>query len=199
MALSQEVRDLRRGLVGVLAWAAERRKPTWQLGASPPVPCVVDVHGQKALQLSPKNLEYFERGDGTALAHDESQALADELLLQGLGPASVAPIDPETRQPTAPTRFGPAVYEHRWQEGDLILWDNGFFAHSTTPVQFYRGERLMLQIMFSGERAGAAGGVGRFMNPGGGQGLAEGEEDGTRSGWKQATASGTPSGAGTTF
>ena len=90
---------------------------------------------------------------------------------------SVAPLDPDSLLPTRPTEFGPRVYAHQWEAGDLIVWDNGYFAHSTTPVEFYRGERKILQIMFSGERAGVAGGSGRLMNPGGGQGTAQGEED----------------------
>ena len=44
-------------------------------------------------------------------------------------------------------RFGPAVMEHTWRAGDLVMWDNGAVAHSTTPVALYSGERRMLQAL----------------------------------------------------
>ena len=150
---------------------ASERKPGWALDVSPPLPATRDVGGRRSLVLSPKNIDHAE-----GYSHEESQQLAHELLTAGLGPTEPAPLDPESLLPTAATRFGPGVYEHRWRAGDLVVWDNGTVAHSTTPVALYgEGERRMLQIMFSGERTITAGaGAGRFMNPGGGQGKGQG-------------------------
>ena len=39
----------------------------------------------------------------------------------GLGPVEPAPVDADTLLPTRATRFGPAVWEHAWREGDLVV------------------------------------------------------------------------------
>ncbi len=149
--------------------AATARKDAWVLGESPPLPATLERNGRRSLVLSPKNIDYIE-----GYSHEASQALVHDLLLAGLGPTEPAPLDPVSMLPTGATRFGPGVYEHQWRAGDLVVWDNGTVAHSTTPVALYgEGDRRMLQIMFSGERVlgeGSGAGCGRFMNPGGGQG-----------------------------
>ena len=150
--------------------AATARKEGWALDESPPLPATRERSGRRSLVLSPKNLDHC-----VGYTHAESQDLCHDLLLAGLGPVDPAPVDDATLLPTRATRFGPAVWEHQWREGDLVVWDNGTVAHSTTPVGLYgKGERRMLQIMFSGERVvgEANAGHGFLMNPGGGQGKA---------------------------
>ena len=41
------------------------------------------------------------------------------------------------------------VYAHRWRPGDLLVWDNRWMHHSTTPYT-YEGQRRLLHRV-SGE------------------------------------------------
>ncbi|MGC5347000.1 TauD/TfdA dioxygenase family protein [Streptomyces sp. DT171] len=57
------------------------------------------------------------------LAETESHALLDELL--------------------AHTTSAPYVYSHRWEQGDLIVWDNLATLHTACPCDSSRHHRLL--------------------------------------------------------
>ena len=44
-------------------------------------------------------------------------------------------------------------YRHRWQEGDLVVWDNRCVLHRATPYDTTRYKRLMQRTTISGDPA----------------------------------------------
>jgi len=134
---------------------ASTRESDWHLSQSPAWPLLVGSCHHRRLLLSPKNLDHFqlraEDGSWQTLNHEESLNLAEEFLLPGLQPIDVAAVDDDLLT-VGRTKFGPLVFEHHWQAGDLIVWDNYGLLHTTTPSCLYEGQsRKMLQLMFSGE------------------------------------------------
>lgn len=125
--------------------AACSRKPAWQLGTSPPIPLVLKWNGKPTLVAATKNVDHVE-----GLGHEESKAYIDRILRVGLQPTSIGSQDDDliTQEPTV---FGPNVMTHRWQKGDIVLWDNSAVLHSTSPVVLYKGDREMIQLMFSAD------------------------------------------------
>jgi taurine dioxygenase len=95
--------------------AALRRK-------TPPVAHpLVNAHpvtGKKSLYLDPTTAVGIQ-----GLAEEEGRALLDELNAHATRPEF--------------------VYTHRWQAGDLIMWDNGFLLHRRDP--FYPDQNRLLK------------------------------------------------------
>ena len=40
------------------------------------------------------------------------------------------------------------VYRHRWQPGELLIWDNHAMLHSGTPTQMYEADRRLMHRSF---------------------------------------------------
>jgi hypothetical protein len=76
------------------------------------------------------NLEAVVRPDGTTLSAEASWKYVRTLLQGELGLES------------------PAIYTHRWQEGDLLLWDNLATIHTATAECLYDAtdERLLHRV-----------------------------------------------------
>ena len=43
------------------------------------------------------------------------------------------------------------VYQHRWTENMLVLWDNRVLLHAATPFDAEKHTRLIYRAGFSGE------------------------------------------------
>ncbi len=48
----------------------------------------------------------------------------------------------------------PHVYAHRWQQNDLVVWDNRCMFHTTTPYTYESEQRLMYRIGLNGNIVG---------------------------------------------
>ncbi|GAB1333364.1 TauD/TfdA dioxygenase family protein [Streptomyces sennicomposti] len=59
----------------------------------------------------------------TTLAEEDSRALLEELLQH--------------------TTSAPYVYSHRWEQGDLVVWDNLATLHTASPCDSSRHHRLL--------------------------------------------------------
>lgn len=82
------------------------------------------VTGNKALWFTRAEMKHF-----VGMSEPDSEKLAEEL---------VAVISkPEY------------VYSHKWRPGDLLIWDNRWMHHSTTPYTYENERRLMHRV--SGE------------------------------------------------
>lgn len=95
---------------------------------------LVRVHpatGAKSLYLCPAVISHIEGMEET-----ESTALINTL----------------TRHATQP-RF---VYTHRWQRGDLVMWDNRAVLHTASLFDHRRYERLMYRTTLAGGAPGLA-------------------------------------------
>ena len=44
------------------------------------------------------------------------------------------------------------VYSHRWQDGDLVIWDNRCTLHRATPYAFDRDTRTLWRTQVKGSR-----------------------------------------------
>lgn len=80
---------------------------------------------------------------------DESAQEVSRLLRLALGPmCEEGSLDDDLRT-VGHTAFAPeAVYIHKWQAGEAILWDNHRLLHTTVPIACYVGKsRLMWQII----------------------------------------------------
>jgi taurine dioxygenase len=63
----------------------------------------------------------------------------------GIDPESGARLLRQALQlATAPER----VYRHRWQPGELIIWDNHAMMHSGTPTESYAADRRLMHRSF---------------------------------------------------
>ena len=67
------------------------------------------------------------------LPREQSDALLDGLLAHACQP--------------------PRVYRHRWEPGDLVVWDNRCVLHRATPFDSVRHHRLMQRTTVSGDPA----------------------------------------------
>lgn len=54
---------------------------------------------------------------------------------------------------TAQPRF---VYSHRWEAGDLVIWDNRAVLHTASPFDHTRFKRLMYRTTVVGDALGRA-------------------------------------------
>ena len=137
-----------------LIQAAERRRPAWALHAhARPLAARNEETGRVHL-MSGANAKNIERiGD---LSVEASRDALEEIMLRGLNPVEVGRLD-HTLATVSRTVFDPqVVLAHSWRPGQLMLWDNRRFLHSTTPVEIYTpGEpRLMWQIIMNLEASG---------------------------------------------
>mmetsp|Transcript_1841 Transcript_1841/g.2150 ORF Transcript_1841/g.2150 Transcript_1841/m.2150 type:complete len:128 (+) Transcript_1841:2-385(+) len=102
-----------------------RRLRLWTLGERLERP--VHVHpdsGRKALCIAPLGLDHVV---GMEEDIEGSRSLIERLLSHGIR---------EER-----------TYRHRWQEGDLVVWDNRALMHSTTPYTYAEHRRSLWQIV----------------------------------------------------
>ncbi|GBG28830.1 Hypothetical Protein FCC1311_050512 [Hondaea fermentalgiana] len=101
------------------------------------------------------DMRHFEHFEGMDV--NESRDLLEAILLEGLGVS--APPDPlQGLDPVSLFARGDhaifddrCVYRHRWQPGDVLVWDNDVILHSptaTAPYEGFPGSREMLQIIF---------------------------------------------------
>jgi taurine dioxygenase len=84
------------------------------------------VTGARSLYLSTTRLDRI-----IGLQRDESDALVDELLTHATQP-----------------RF---VYHHRWQPGDVVIWDNRCTMHHANADYELCERRLLYRILLEGE------------------------------------------------
>jgi alpha-ketoglutarate-dependent taurine dioxygenase len=40
------------------------------------------------------------------------------------------------------------IYHHRWQPGELLIWDNHAMLHSGTPTDMYEADRRLMHRSF---------------------------------------------------
>ena len=83
------------------------------------------VNGRKSLYIG-SHAWYVERMD-----HDESRSLLDELLAHTTRPEH--------------------VYQHRWQQWDLVMWDNRCVLHRGRPWDAALHRRVMRRTTVAGE------------------------------------------------
>lgn len=123
-----------------------RRKDGWTIGqfTRPLVETAVGDAIERLL-CGAKGLECL-----IGLGPEESVEELSRLLRAAIGPLiREGSLDDDLRM-VGPTVFAPdAVYVHRWQAGEAMLWDNHQLLHTTVPLVCYaEGERrLMWQII----------------------------------------------------
>jgi alpha-ketoglutarate-dependent 2,4-dichlorophenoxyacetate dioxygenase len=83
------------------------------------------VNGRKAIYIG-SHAWYIE-----GLPYDESRRLLDELL--------------------AHTTRSECVFQHRWQQWDLVMWDNRAVLHRGRPWDASRHARVMRRTTIAGE------------------------------------------------
>jgi taurine dioxygenase len=83
--------------------------------------------GQKALYLSPRFTIGIE-----GMAQDEADAILDVLFEQQIRPEF--------------------VYRHRWQDRDLVMWDNRCVIHRATGGFEYPDVRTMHRTVVAGDK-----------------------------------------------
>ena len=44
------------------------------------------------------------------------------------------------------------IYAHRWEKGDLVIWDNRSILHAATPFDMEKNRRLIYRTTVKGER-----------------------------------------------
>ena len=76
-----------------------------------------------------------------------------KLFYLNTDPLGFEGIDPETgkellQQALAITTAAEGVYHHRWQPGELIIWDNQAMMHSGTPTLMYESDRRLMHRSF---------------------------------------------------
>ena len=100
-------------------------------------PLLREHHGRPSLVASPSVLHSLRRLDtGEELGIEESRDTLAELLRPGTA---------LTEEAAGDTRGGGA-WEHWWEPGSLVAWDNRFMLHSTTSPLDWVGDRLMHRI-----------------------------------------------------
>lgn len=126
-----------------LVSTAHTRTTWWKLAESRwPLVRVHPETGRKYVSTGAKNLDHLVVDD-VPLGPGASRELLSEILLRGLRPTGLAPLD-EDGLPVGLTAFDPdLVLEHRWRRGDVVLWDNRACLHSTTPVIYYADEERL--------------------------------------------------------
>ncbi len=106
-----------------------------QVAAFPPVTQpLVRTHpatGAKSLYVCPAVISHVEGMDAA-----EGAALIESLI-----------------QHAAQPRF---VYSHRWQRGDLVMWDNRAVLHTASLFDHTRYQRLMYRTTVAGQAPGLA-------------------------------------------
>ena len=85
--------------------------------------------GRKSIYISTTHIARIE-----GMSDEESRELVDEL--------SDWATKPET------------VYQHEWQTGDLLMWDNRCTMHKVTPYDQTKFRRHMRRVTVAGEGAG---------------------------------------------
>jgi taurine dioxygenase len=103
---------------------SEARKAEWP-PVNQPLVRTHPVTGAKSLYLCPAVISHIEGMDAA-----EGRALIDELAAH-------------VSQP----RY---VYSHRWQQGDLVVWDNRAVLHTASLFDHLRYERLMYRTTVVG-------------------------------------------------
>jgi taurine dioxygenase len=122
------------------------KKPGYVEKRSPSIPVTGRWGKKTTLQLMAKNLETLG-----GRSWEESQALADQMLLAGMEPKKVS-RESDDLQFNERTDFGPNVLAYEWQDGDICLWSNAAVLHSTSPPLIYEGQsRMMWQIQLDAE------------------------------------------------
>ena len=94
-------------------------------GAVHPVVRTHPETGKKALYLNPNRIEEI-----LGLARSESDALLDQLISHATEP-----------------RF---QYRHRWQKGDILIWDNRCTMHKANADYPQGARREMHRIILEG-------------------------------------------------
>ena len=84
------------------------------------------VTGEKAIWFTQSEMKNF-----VGLNEDESVALGDEIVSYISRPEY--------------------VYAHKWRPGDLLVWDNRWMHHSTTPYTYANERRLMHRVSGEGD------------------------------------------------
>ena len=102
-------------------------------------------------------LDYGESSDqlvklasNRAVLAEASRELLSAWLHEGLQPLELAELDTTTMLPGAgqsTTFCSRRVYSHKWQKGDVMVWDNDKVIHTATPSSLIVGQRLMWQIV----------------------------------------------------
>lgn len=112
-----------------------RTEPGNYAAAFPPVsqPLVREhpATGAKSLYVCPAVISHIE-----GLPQDESDALIQTLIAHITQP-----------------RF---VYVHRWQQGDLVMWDNRAVLHTASLFDHTKYQRLMYRTTIAGNAPGLA-------------------------------------------
>ena len=128
--------------------ASGERKLGWKPGRFTRPVVEVGLDGRERLLAGAKGLECLE-GMGT----DESCAELSRLLRLALAPLEETQLDDDLRPVGTTTFDSAAVYVHKWQKGQALLWDNHRMLHSTAPLSAYQGDgpRLMWQIISKAE------------------------------------------------
>lgn len=76
---------------------------------------------------------------------------ARSLLLGSMVVKAIAGLEPHDAQDLLTTLLehvtsAPYVYSHRWQQGDLVIWDNHAVLHTASPCDSSRHPRLLHRI-----------------------------------------------------
>jgi len=99
--------------------------------ARQPLVRVHPVTGAKSLYVCPAVISHVE-----GLSEADGMALIERLAAHATQP-----------------RF---VYRHRWQKGDLVMWDNRAVLHTASLFDHVRYERLMFRTTVAGNAPGLA-------------------------------------------
>jgi taurine dioxygenase len=84
-------------------------------------------NGRRALYLNPVRIESIE-----GMEDAEALALVDQLMTHAIRPKY--------------------EYRHRWQHGDMVIWDNRSVIHKANPDYDMAERRYLYRLMLQGER-----------------------------------------------
>lgn len=127
---------------------ASSRKLDWTIGRFRRPVVEVGPDDRPRLLAGAKGLERIV-DHGT----EESCDILSRLLRSALSPRAESPLDDDLRTVGTTAFDSDAVYVHKWQNGQAILWDNHRMLHSTVPVAAYEQgrRRLMWQVISKAE------------------------------------------------